>query len=491
MNRPIRNQLFVFIAVSAWLATGPIGRCLAQDLTLYKTPIGYHELVNKYGPLLPDGTGIRVLMPEAPPSSTGRYMPNTSNSEFSGKIFVNGAVPAVSGSSSHATNVGIFFFGNQTSIAPGISHITGTSSGDFIGRYTGFETNSHPISQGFHVSNHSYIGIDVEIATKINLLQRFDYIVNRDNTVAVVGVNNGSSTATPDLWAGSYNAIAVGRSDGSHSRGNTTDYGPGRSIPDLVVPMQGTGRNFTSYATPVVSASAALLQQSAGFDSGGTALAGGQNQVIRALLYAGATKSPFSGWNKTETRPVDEIYGFGQLNIFNSFEILQGGQFSAFKSSAEPTGNIGQMGWDFGSFNGNELYYNFEIQPGQQLSELSAVLTWNVDVFNASSVLGEFIPSHQLSNLDLQLFNSSGSFLASLVQSSASELYNYEHIFLTNPLETGKYTFRISGDLPVAYGFAWRMSFDFVTLPEPSSLITVILSAILLSRIRIRSYAAV
>jgi hypothetical protein len=476
-------RLLVFLLAS--LHTAWCVPCKGQSATLYQAEIGFDFLLEKYGQNLADGTGIRVIMPEAP-NSNGQYMPSVGNSEFSGKTFANGTIPAVSGSLGHATNVGRFFYGNSTSIAPGISDITGASAVDFALRYTGFETNSQPIAQGFHVSNHSYIiGVD-DVSAKLSLLRRFDYIINRDNTLAVVAVNNGGSTATPDLWANSFNAVVVGRSDGNHSRGNTTDYGAGRSIPDIVVPMQNTGFNFTSYAAPVVSASAALLQQAAGFDAQGMALAGGQNQVIRSLLYAGATKSQFPGWSKTSTRPVDERYGFGQLNIGNSYEILQAGQFGAYKSPLEPSAAIGESGWDFGFSSGGDLFYSFEINPGQQLSELSAVLSWNVDIFNTSTAQGIFLPDHQLANLDLELFRSSETFLGPLVQSSVSNLYNYEHIFLNEPLETGKYTFRISGDLPVHYGFAWRMSFDFVTTPEPSSLTTLLIAIGVLAQRRFR-----
>lgn len=443
----------------------------------YQSRIGYSQLVEEYGDSLATGIGLSVLMPES--VLGGNYMPNTSHPQFLGKTFINGTSPPVTQASSHATNVGLHLYGSQTSIAPGINRIVGASAEDFALRYTGYASGVEPLKQGFHISNHSYIGNISDPAIKTNLLQRFDYIINRDNTIAVVGANNGASNTAPDLWLHSFNAISVGRSDGLHSFGSTTTYGPGRTRPDIVVPMQDTGFNFTSYATPVVGASAAILKQTAGFDVNGKSLAGGQSQVIRSLLFAGATKEEFPGWNKTSSRPIDNVYGFGELNIRNSYKMLEAGQVAATKNPNFVSMNMGSMGWDYNQFQGADLYYNFEIGPGQELAELSAALVWNVDVFNSSTIPGVFDPDHRLANLELELFQSNGTFLNTLVQGSYSSDYSYEHIYLTDPLVSGKYTFRIRGDIPVHYGFSWRMSFDFTTTPEPSSLLLFAWSLVL------------
>lgn len=471
----MRGSLLLSITfLTAFLAVVSPSQSLGQ---LYKSRIGYDLLQAEYGGSLENGAGIRVFMPEG--LSAGNYMPNTANAQFAGKTFTNGSSPPVTGASGHATNVGLHLYGSSNSIAPGITNITGASADDFVIRYTGYLTGALPLAQGFHVSNHSYVGDITNSTIKTNLLRRFDYIISRDNTVAVVGANNGASNTAPDLWTHSYNAISVGRSDGLHSFGATTVYGAGRTVPQIVVPMQDSGFTFTSYATPVVGASAAILQQAAGFDANGKALAGGNNQVIKSLLFAGATKEEFPAWSKTNTRPIDSVYGFGELNIHNSYKIQAAGQFAATKSTDFVSSRIGKMGWDFGRYTGTDLFYNFEIGPGQQLAELSAALVWNVDIYNASSTPGVFNPGHLLSNLELELFDSNGTFLNSLLQSSVSAEYNFEHIYMTDALASGKYTFRVRGDIPVNYGFAWRMSFDFATTPEPSSFVFVGLTALL------------
>src|SRR5690606_36630681 len=96
-------------------------------------------------------------------------------------------------------------------------------------------------------------------------LRRFDFLINRDNITAVVGVANGSGTALPNLMAHAYNAIAVGRSDGNHSACLTTleSYGPGRTKPDIVAPQ-----STSSQATSTVSSAATMLHSAvAGTDA--------------------------------------------------------------------------------------------------------------------------------------------------------------------------------------------------------------------------------
>ena len=152
-----------------------------------------------------------------------------------------------------------------------------------------------------------------------DILQRFDFIIDRDNTVMTVGVNNGSTKKTPHLLAHSYNAIAVGRLSGDHSRGATTFYGVGRYKPDIVA-----GDSATSFTAPRVAGAAAILKQAAAGTNGTHAVA------IRSLLFAGATKDEFSDWTRASSQPIDEVFGFGELNIYNSYHILEAGEFASF-----------------------------------------------------------------------------------------------------------------------------------------------------------------
>ena len=84
-------------------------------------------------------------------------------------------------------------------------------------------------------------------------MRRFDYIIDTNEVTAVVGLGNDTESL-PRLLSHSYNALAVGRTDGTHSTGVTQSfYGPGRIKPDLVVPRTTTS---AATATSAMSSSA-------------------------------------------------------------------------------------------------------------------------------------------------------------------------------------------------------------------------------------------
>jgi hypothetical protein len=436
----------------------------------FKAQIGFNDLVAEKGAALEDGSGLRVFMAEAPDGDTdtnpnGDYMPDINNAQFSGKDLKEAS--GASGANGHATSVAVNFFGNSSSLSAGITDFTGYDANGYIGS-TGLNagTNLDPggldlMGNTYHIGNHSYVGrasTAFTAAQAEDILERLDFTVNRDNTVQVVAADNASTT--PRVLTPAYNAIAVGRSDGSHSRTLTPNYGAPRFATAIVVPSAGA----TSQSTPVVSSAAAILVQ-AGQGSNFS-----QNEVIRASLYAGATKEEFATWDRTSTRPMDEVFGYGELNILNSYHIFEGGEFEA--STSDPATNVDLLGWDYGDFDGStELFYDFSIDE-TEYGRLSAVLSWNMNIIdNDSSAV--FDPTRDLADLNLDLFDSTGSFLGTLLDSSNGTDYNNEHIFARS-LAAGDYTFRISGAAggtsATDYGFAWNI---VSAVPEPSSLIVL------------------
>jgi hypothetical protein len=257
------------------------------------------------------------------------------------------------------------------------------------------------------------------------------------------------------LFAHSYNAIAVGRTDDNHSRGLTTfaSYGPGRIRPDIVAPA-GT----TSQATPMVSSVATMLYQSAtdtvNFPNADADAA--KSETMKAILMAGATKDEFPGWeNADPEQPLDLIYGAGEVNVRNSFYIQQGGQYDAATTAGGPA--MGDYGWDYGDIaSGGSNFYELVVPPFYTGTELSVVLAWNVKITDSNSG-STFAPVHSLANLDLRLFDSNGTPLATELAASTSTKDNVEHLYLQN-LTEGNYTLEVrsaSGDRD--YGLAWRL----------------------------------
>ena len=434
--------------IAGWLAVslgGLFSMVGAQVVVAdWQDDIGWTKLKAEMGDLLEDGTGLSVVQVEAP--SGDAYLPDTSLDDFLGKTFIDGTATNA-GSSSHSTGVARNFFSRSRSIAPGIMQITGYDANDYLDRVLGHGSGADPLPQGFDVGNHSYVGNLSDKVAAQDILQRFDFIIDRDNTVMTVGVNNGSTKKTPHLLAHSYNAIAVGRLSGDHSRGATTFYGVGRYKPDIVA-----GDSATSFTAPRVAGAAAILKQAAAGTNGTQAVA------IRSLLFAGATKDEFSDWTRASSQPIDEVFGFGELNIYNSYHILEAGEFNG---AINPFGNsVGRVGWDLGSANGvDNLFYEFEVNEANPIVDLSVALTWNIKVIDSDDSTDIFNASTELANLDLALLDPSGNVL----DESISTVSNSEHIFL-NELGPGLYRLRVSSDTAAEFGLAWRMT----SVPEPT-----------------------
>lgn len=439
--------------------------------------VDYTKLKSRLGSATPVGSGVNISMVEAPSNSpSGAYYIDPTISEFSaefdplgaGVALTDGSGNAAAGVSSHAqNNVGSFYFGNVTSIAPGANDITLYEANNWLNNVLRYSTNNAPVAQNFRVQNLSWVGTTApkvgdatpppytEHPDNAKVLRRYDYLVETanggDGMTAIVGLNNNANPM-PYLLSSSYNAIAVGRTDGVHSAGLTlSGYGPGRSKPDMVAPA-----GSSSTATAMVSSAASMLYQTA------TAPGAAKNEVMKATLLTGATKAEFPLWSRTPTQPLDDKFGAGELNVYNSYLVQLGGKQAA--STAAPTAFVGSYGWDYQDRKNDaavgDLYYNFQIASGSTASQLSFTLAWNVKVTDTNPSEGIFTPEESLQNLDLRLYDSTAGFMGTLVDQSVSTVDNVEHIYL-NSLGPGTYTLKVSGAANWDYGLAWRMTTAF------------------------------
>jgi hypothetical protein len=392
----------------------------------YKDTVRHTELVNELslrGISAPTGVGVSVTQVEG--GSITNYIPNVNDAEFSGKTI--NPVSGPSGSFGHATTVGKNLYGNSTSIAPGITSIDGYQADDWLnnlGWYGGTpSTETNPLQ------NHSYIAYD----TTNNGSKRMDYAVLRDGFLPIAGLNNGSGTAVPAIYGSIYNGITVGLKNGGHSRGGTVYDTAGRTKPEIV-----SDHTLTSYATPHVTAAAALLIEAAGSDADAK-----EPLTLKAILLAGADKSPFASWDQTTTRPIDDIYGAGLLDVYENYFIQQAGQQVV-------DSNIDERGWNITTLarRGSDDY-NITVPSGFELRNLSALVTWNRSVNSNLSA--------SLANLSLSLTD---NFDSSTIQSSNSAVDNIEHIWRDSSslLTSGSYTLTVahSANSTVDYAIAWR-----------------------------------
>jgi hypothetical protein len=457
-------------AILGWIAISSFSAAsIGQD---FKNAIGYTRLVSELadeGKTVPNGTGIRVGLVEANTSGSAtlhHYLVNSSIAEFTGKTITDQSQITPNGISTHATEVARYFFGNQRSITSGVDDIGLYYANDFIGNKQAIGSQLNPAVVPFRVLNHSFIGnfspADLPLAIQANA--RMDYTIQRDQFTNVVALNNGTGSL-PQIYGQSYNSIVVGRSDGNHSRGLTTINGAGRTKPDIVAPA-----SFTSYSTPIVSSTATLLHSAApSFGSAAQA-----PEAMKAIIMAGADKDPFPTWSNTNTRPLDSVYGAGQVNVYNSYRILEGGQFGG--STTFTVSDSGLKGWDYREISSSQdLYWNFNTIGG--IESASILVTWNADYSDAN---GNFsVTSFRLANMRLSLHAFDGQSLGDELFFSDSPFDNVEHLYLRN-LEAGRYTLRLSSNLDSRFGIAWNIT----AVPEPGTilLITSIAGFVLLRR---------
>lgn len=405
----------------------------------YKDTIRHTELVNELilrGISVPTGSGVSVTQVEAL-EATNAYMPNTADSQFTGKTITDVASGGIT--SSHATVVGKNLYGNTSSMAPGIADIEVYEANDWLNNQ-GWQSGD-PFFETNQLQNHSWIGFSSSyVATA-----RMDYAVVRDGFLPIAGLYNANygeqaiPSDIPEIYGSMYNGITVGVSAGTHRTGVTSAAdGPGRIKPEIVAP-----NTYTSFATPYVTAAAAMLIESAGADADAK-----RQQVLKAILIAAADKAPFAGWDQTTLRPLDDIYGAGQLDVYEGYFIQQAG-----KQVAGST--IDERGWNFTSLeSGGSHAYSLFVPNGFTLRNLSALITWNRTVTRTSR--GRFITytPNDLANLSLTLAQQPSG----ITQTSNSPVDNIEHIWRdsSNALSAGNYSLTVTTDLAADYAIAWR-----------------------------------
>ena len=100
----------------------------------YKSDIGYTRLLAEIGGSLPTGVSVEVTQAEADTNTDPAiysYLPDLANSQFTGKTITDKTL--LSGPySGHATAVGKNFYGNTSSMAPGIGTIDAYLADDWL-----------------------------------------------------------------------------------------------------------------------------------------------------------------------------------------------------------------------------------------------------------------------------------------------------------------------------------------------------------------------
>ncbi len=433
-----RRNMRMALLLGVWFALFAVVRA---D---YKDDIGYTKLALELGASLPTGSGVGVAQIEAPektdagPPVFRYYLPNTTLSEFVGKTFT--VVSPSGGVSGHATTVGQYFYGSATSVAPGVANISNYEANNWLGsgflNYSSTSTTA-PKTETQKITNSSWIANTGSASTDADILRRFDFAIQQSDFLGVVALNNGNGGNVPSLLASCYNGLSVGLTNGNHSYGTNTADGTGRTKPEMVAPA-----GATSFATPIVASAAAMLTQGAPANAT-------RPITMKAILMAGATKTQFPSWSRTTARPLDAVFGAGQVNVYNSFHILAAGQ-----QPADTSATVKRQGWDLAATTSGSRLYFFDI-PAGGTSSLSVLLTWNRTIADTLPGPSWGAPSSILANLTLKLFAASGFTTGALVDSSASTVDNVEHVWQPT-LSPGRYAIEVTSDTAgIDYGLAW------------------------------------
>jgi hypothetical protein len=419
----------------------------------WRDDAGFPQLQAELGSSLPTGANVSILVSEADENGTSPgtpYLPQTTagstafagTGNFSGTSITPRSGP--SNTSGHSASVAHTFCGNTSSLTPGVVDLQVWLADDFLnGIYAG-SNNNPPASfldannQICRVQNHSWVGSTLNTALDTELIRRLDFMISRDDAVVITPMNNGSSMTK--LQANAYHGISVGLRSGNHPTTHSNLDTNGRMKPDLVV-----NQGFTSFAGPAVGSAATLLLDAI------TQFypAADDARVVKAILSAAASKQNLLGWKRNNhTRPYDETYGAGELNILNAYHILSSGQQTASASQWRSL-----RGWDAGvTQTAQPQLYFFRLLPGQWGASVSASVTWHRDLTPTNN-----FTTSSLANLDLRLYRANGFSLTTVVDASLSAVDNTEHLFLRN-LPPGDYALEVSAPAAnVPYGLAWEV----------------------------------
>lgn len=416
------------------------------------------------------GSGVGVAQVEAPdstntpptfqvnPSVTGQPVsrftyfigPPLRPSAQSTSTFPN----SLGGESGHAGVVARFFYGVTEGVSTNVAHVDNYEANYFFSTVV---PNNTAISD--RIVNQTFIVPPASIAEQQEYDSNYDNYAATHGTLFISGAGNVGTVKPP---ATSYNGIAVGAFGGASSIGPTADNG--RAKPDIVAPA-----DVTSFSTPRVSGSAAILLQAAvRGDGGANTNAAADARTLKALLLNGAIKP--ADWNNPEPSPLDPRYGSGVLNVFNSYNQLLGGRRAPIQSNSVPVGTphpplnaagvVGvRSGYDFNTVASslendgiNHYYFELADAPGNGLFTATVTLVWNRQSGQTS-----------INNLEVYLYH---VLSGGLVAASTSVVDNVEHIYIPQ-LPQGRYDLQVlkRGGAAVSLNETYALAFDFAAVP--------------------------
>jgi hypothetical protein len=370
-------------------------------------------------------------------------------------------------------------------MAPGISDVDLIAANDFMRMIGYWRGRQGAAVSSARVWNHSWVGGSGKGVAPV--LTRLDRLAHDQQWVVICGVRNKGKNSP--LLSSAFNVLSVGMSNGSHAKGAAhvdTTYHSGRARPHIVAP-----RKTASASAPLVSAAAALLVETGRdpalardpletftlLDDGRRVYNGERAMVVTAALLAGARRSFVVAAGEKASTPapagyrehaghrtrngLDRRFGAGQLDVFNSVQIVAAGEFNSAEDDPE-AGDIPASGFDFdpafGGAGDTNRRASFEFEAADD-GRFVAALVWPARVIAASGDTPEHTLVHDL-NVSLVNLSRDGRTVAA----STGDADNSEHIYAR---VTAGNRYRL--DVVAAddeesfawqYALAWRMADD-------------------------------
>ena len=321
-----------------------------------------------------------------------------------------------------------------------------------------------------------------------------EHLAEKRGILAFAGAGNGSDVFDPVLYpAAGANVIAVGVVDSFESGGfsdNLNNFGfpssehsssgptaDDRCKPDIVAPGNClvpdanspggyvVSGDYSSFATPVVAGTAALLVQKAKSDPelGGAVSGDGGNCVMKAILMNSAHKLPYwhkgrAGIDDDHEAALDYVQGAGVLDALGAYNQLAAGQSSV--------GEVGNVGWDndvIDKVPGTEKVYFLDIENPQERM-ITVTVVWNRH-YESEYPFEAMMDVDSDLRLEVWAIDDENPDSSYLLDHSDSINDNVEHIHCPADPNFTRYAIVVSfGEVPQAnegyiaerYGLAWK-----------------------------------
>lgn len=416
--------------------------------------IGFSELQNLMGNNLPLGLFSIIDQIEASvvaSPATPKYLANGDLASFPATEIIDRSGINETEFSSHANGVAQRLGGiGSNSVLPNLTQIDAYEALDWLEQTLNLGSPLNPVFNTGEVANHSWVGSTEEEIGNIELLQRMDWLVAEDDYFQAVG----ASSVSRRLFAYAMNVVAVKNTSSTAVMSTEfldDTYAANRVALHLVAPQSSP-----SNSTPVVAAAAALLQELVQPNKL-------TSETLKAILMAGATRATSNSQNgdienygeEASTNGLDYRYGAGQLNVFNSHQIVTAG---AQASAEAGGGDVGVYGYDYvTSFGSLGEVRSYRFTTTEAADRLSVSLVWHLEVGSNGIV---FNPAPVLYDLDVSLFDVTDG-EHELIASSTSSIENTENIW-TQLEAVRDYEIRVThkhaSSFTWPYALAWRQT---------------------------------